>query len=206
MDAREYLARKGLDGERDKEKPNTLEEKAWDRARGSHDHRPKSGTPHDWEDWERYHDLLADGADQLQQKINVEAHREALSHAERGAGSGSGGVATAAGGSAKAPAAPKGGVEHFTPAAGDRARHDVDHGSASASASASASRAEPAPQRLATPGLRLALMLLVLCLPPLAVALTDGGPRRIAIAFLLMLAGWVPGVIYAAWWLRQSDY
>ncbi len=60
MDAREYLARKGLDGERDKERPNTLEEKAWYRAREAGDHRPRAGTPHDWEDWERYHETLAE--------------------------------------------------------------------------------------------------------------------------------------------------
>ncbi len=80
MDAREYLARKGLNGERDQERPNTLEEKAWERARGSGDHRPRAGTPHDWEDWERYHDQLAEGAEELEQKIDHEAHRRALEH------------------------------------------------------------------------------------------------------------------------------
>ncbi|WP_416137436.1 YqaE/Pmp3 family membrane protein [Halomonas sp. HK25] len=80
MDAREYLARKGLDGDREVERPTTLEEKAWARAREAGDHRPRAGTPHDWEDWERHHDALADGAETLQQKINREAHRRLLEH------------------------------------------------------------------------------------------------------------------------------
>ncbi|MDN3555447.1 YqaE/Pmp3 family membrane protein [Halomonas maura] len=85
MDAREYLARKGLDGERDRERPNTLEEKAWSRAREASDHRPRAGTPHDWEDWERYHEVLAEGAESLQQKIDQEAHRRARERAGRAA-------------------------------------------------------------------------------------------------------------------------
>jgi len=80
MDAREYLAKKGLDGDRDAERPTTLEEKAWARAREAGDHRPRSGTPHDWEDWERHHDDLADGAETLQQKVDREAHRRLLEH------------------------------------------------------------------------------------------------------------------------------
>ncbi|MFO7649553.1 MULTISPECIES: YqaE/Pmp3 family membrane protein [Halomonas] len=80
MDAREYLARKGLSGERDSERPTTLEEKAWSRAREAGDHRPRAGTPHDWEDWERHHDELAEGAEELQQKIDHEAHRRFLEH------------------------------------------------------------------------------------------------------------------------------
>ena len=80
MDAREYLAKKGLSGERDSERPTTLEEKAWSRARGAGDHRPRAGTPHDWEEWERHHDELAEGAETLQQKIDYEAHRELLEH------------------------------------------------------------------------------------------------------------------------------
>ena len=82
MDAREYLAKKGLDGDRDAERPTTLEEKAWARAREAGDHRPRSGTPHDWEDWERHHDELAEGAETLQQKIDREAHRRLLEHPE----------------------------------------------------------------------------------------------------------------------------
>ncbi|NAW35286.1 YqaE/Pmp3 family membrane protein [Halomonas alimentaria] len=80
MDAREYLARQGIDGERDRERPNTLEEKAWARAREAGDHRPRAGTPYDWEEWERYHDDLAEGAESITQKIDREAHRRALDH------------------------------------------------------------------------------------------------------------------------------
>lgn len=80
MDAREYLARKGLDGDREAERPTTLEEKAWARAREAGDHRPRAGTPHDWEDWEHHHEALAEGAKTLQQKINREAHRRLLEH------------------------------------------------------------------------------------------------------------------------------
>ncbi|WP_111414672.1 YqaE/Pmp3 family membrane protein [Billgrantia lactosivorans] len=75
MDAREYLARKGLDGRRDEERPNTLEEKAWERAREAGGHRPRAGTPYDWEDWERYHEELAEGAEGIDPKIDHEAHR-----------------------------------------------------------------------------------------------------------------------------------
>ncbi len=41
MDAREYLNRKGVGLDRDPDKPNTLEEKAWERARGSGQQRPQ---------------------------------------------------------------------------------------------------------------------------------------------------------------------
>lgn len=100
MDAREYMARKGLDGERDEGRPNTLEEKAWSRAREAGEHRPRAGTPFDWEEWERYHETLAEGAEEVDQKIDHEAHRRALEHESREA------------------------VQHFTPAAGDQARVD----------------------------------------------------------------------------------
>ncbi|WP_340163038.1 hypothetical protein [Vreelandella populi] len=76
MDAREYMARKGLDGGKDEERPNTLEELAWSRARGASSKRPKSGTPHDWEDWERYHEELAAGSERLIQKIDHQARLE----------------------------------------------------------------------------------------------------------------------------------
>lgn len=98
MDAREYLARQGIELDRDNERPNTLEEKAWSRAREAGDHRPRAGTPHDWEDWERHHEDLAAGAERIQQKIDHEAHRQALDQQD---GDGDG-------------------VGHFTPAAGDR--------------------------------------------------------------------------------------
>ncbi|GAB2784819.1 hypothetical protein GCM10027040_08660 [Halomonas shantousis] len=74
MDAREYMARKGLDPEREEDKPLTLEEQAWARALESASKRPRSGTPHDWEDWERHHDALATGARELPQKIDSQAH------------------------------------------------------------------------------------------------------------------------------------
>ncbi|MHB0777407.1 hypothetical protein [Halomonas sp. WWR20] len=74
MDAREYLAKKGIDPDREDDKPVTLEEQAWARALESSSKRPHSGTPHDWEDWERHHDQLAKGAKGLQQKIDPAAH------------------------------------------------------------------------------------------------------------------------------------
>ncbi|WP_458525487.1 hypothetical protein [Onishia taeanensis] len=74
MDARQYLAKKGIELDREEEKPHTLEELAWSRAREAGQHRPRSGTPHDWEDWSRYHESLADGADRLEQKIDSTAH------------------------------------------------------------------------------------------------------------------------------------
>ncbi|MGM0521720.1 MAG: YqaE/Pmp3 family membrane protein [Pseudomonadota bacterium] len=77
MDAREYLSRKGVGLDRDPERPNTLEEKAWERARGAGHQRPKVGTPHDWEEWERYHDDLAEDAETIEQKIDKKAHRQA---------------------------------------------------------------------------------------------------------------------------------
>lgn len=98
MDAREYIARKGIDSGREPERPNTLEEKAWARAREAGGQPPHAGTPHDWEDWEKYHDALADAADQLDQKINHEAHRRAVEHSGQSA------------------------VQSFTPDAGDAVR------------------------------------------------------------------------------------
>ncbi|NUJ60265.1 MULTISPECIES: hypothetical protein [Halomonadaceae] len=74
MDARQYLAKKGIDLDKDEEKPNTLEELAWSRAIEAGQHRPRSGTPHDWEDWSRYHESLAEGAEELGQKIDPKAH------------------------------------------------------------------------------------------------------------------------------------
>ena len=76
MDAREYLARKGLDGSRDEARPNSLEEKAWERARQSGDQQPRAGTPHDWEDWERYHQTLAEGASVIEQKFDRETQHQ----------------------------------------------------------------------------------------------------------------------------------
>ncbi len=75
MNAREYMAKHGLDGDKDKEedKPQSLEEHAWARARESGSHRPRTGTPHDWEDWERYHEQLAADSEKLSQKIDRQA-------------------------------------------------------------------------------------------------------------------------------------
>lgn len=74
MNARDYLAKKGIALDREEDKPQTLEELAWSRAREAGQHRPRSGTPFDWEDWERYHDQLAEDSDKLTQKIDPKAH------------------------------------------------------------------------------------------------------------------------------------
>ncbi|MBF59971.1 YqaE/Pmp3 family membrane protein [Halomonas sp. FeN2] len=177
MDAREYLNRKGVGLDRDPDRPNTLEEKAWERARGSGHQRPKSGTPHDWEDWERHHDDLAEGAETLEQKIDKEAHRVAQERA------------------AKAAAEPaSSSVEHFTPPT------KVEP----APAEATPPKATPVKQAAPEPeALKLAYYALALLLPPLAVGLTDGGSKRVGVALLLTLAGWLPGVVYAFWWLQR---
>ncbi|MCH8499470.1 MAG: hypothetical protein LAT63_13415 [Marinobacter sp.] len=46
----EFLKKYGFDKEEEKE--HTLRENALEHAR--HLKRPHAGTPHDWEDWERY--------------------------------------------------------------------------------------------------------------------------------------------------------
>lgn len=194
MDAREYLARKGLDGERDKERPNTLEEKAWFRARESGDHRPKAGTPHDWEDWERYHDTLADGAEALEQKIDHEAHRQAEDPEQR--------PARAAESDHSAS-----GVEHFTPAASQPAEAAANMElPADAAADAAQAQAEPyaAAKAQSTPDRPepfAAIMLLAVLMPPLAMILGGAGARRAILALVLMLLCWLPGVVYAVVWL-----
>ena len=172
MDAREYLNRKGVGVERDPDRPNTLEEKAWERARGAGDQRPKSGTPHDWEDWERHHDDLAEGAEALEQKIDKDAHRFAQEQA------------------AQVRARPASAdVEHFTPPP-VTAREPPQN---------------PASEQVAAPtaGLALAYQALAILLPPLAVGLTQGGVKRVAITVLLTVAGWLPGIAYAFWWLQR---
>lgn len=175
MDAREYLNRKGVGSERDPDRPNTLEEKAWERARGSGYQRPKSGTPHDWEDWERHHDDLAEGAETLEQKIDKEAHRLAQERATK---------------AGKEPASV---VEHFTPPPNTEP--------VARSKTTPVSQAE---QGVPEPGaLKLAYYALAIFLPPLAVGLTQGGPKRVVIAVLLTLAGWLPGAVYAIWWLQR---
>jgi len=170
MDAREYLARKGLDGESDRERPNTLEEKAWARAREAGDHRPRAGTPHDWEEWERYHGDLAEGAGSITQKIDHEAHRRALEHEQ----------------AARDDAA----VGTYAPPPSNA----VDDGGAAP--------ALPDEALEASPRLRLALRVLAVLLPPLALGLAGQPARRVLVAVALTLLGWVPGVVYA--WRRLS--
>ncbi|MDQ7730625.1 YqaE/Pmp3 family membrane protein [Halomonas sp. SpR8] len=180
MDAREYLSRKGVGLDRDPDRPNTLEEKAWERARGSGQQRPKSGTPHDWEDWERHHDDLAEGAQTLEQKIDKEAHRIAQERA-----------AKAATEFASSP------VEHFTPPP----KPDPAPAQGTPLEATPAQQAhQPVPESGA---LKLAYYALALLLPPLAVGLTLGGSKRVGLAVLLTLVGWLPGVVYAVWWLQQ---
>jgi uncharacterized membrane protein YqaE (UPF0057 family) len=154
MDAREYMAKKGIGQGGEEARPNTLEEKAWQRAREAGHHRPHAGTPYDWEDWERYHDKLAEGAESLEQKIDHSAHRSNREEGEDGA------------------------VQHTDP-------YRVG------------SPPEPS-------SLHLALTGLAVLLPPLAVGLAGGGPRRLAINLLLTLLGWVPGVVHALHWVRRT--
>ncbi|MDT8895936.1 YqaE/Pmp3 family membrane protein [Halomonas sp. I1] len=184
MDAREYLARKGLDGERDKERPNTLEEKAWYRARESGDHRPKAGTPHDWEDWERYHETLAEGADALEQKIDHEAHQRALDHEQPSEGREVGEGARSGSG-----------VEHFTPPASapEKTVPTAAHEAESRRSASGATRPEPF----------AAMVILAVLMPPLAMVLAGAGGRRVLLSLVLMLLGWIPGSVYAVFWLLK---
>lgn len=173
MDAREYLAKKGLDASRDEDRPNTLEEKAWERARQSGGRQPRTGTPHDWEDWERYHGELAEGAESIEQKIDHEAHRRAQELAEE---------------EREADAA----VQQFVPTAQNRPATGSDAATPASPRSSGDSAA-----------LRLSFKILAVLLPPLAVGLAQGGPRRVAVSLLLTLMGWVPGCIYAWSWLKR---
>lgn len=168
MDAREYLARQGIDGERDRERPNTLEEKAWARAREAGDHRPRAGTPYDWEEWERYHDDLAEGAESITQKIDREAHRRALEHERAARADTAVGIVTPRGESDRCSTPAVSGTVHEEP-----------------------------------PKLRLALKLLAVLLPPLALGLAGQTARRVLVAVALTLLGWIPGVVYA--WRRLSS-
>lgn len=180
MDAREYLNRKGVGLDRDPDRPNTLEEKAWERARGAGHQRPKSGTPHDWEDWERHHDDLAEGAESLEQKIDKEAHRLAQERAAKASNE----TASST-------------VEHFTPP--PKAESAADEVEPSNTAPG-----QQAEQAVPEPGaLKLAYYALAILLPPLAVGLTLGGGKRVSLAVLLTLAGWLPGAVYAVWWLQR---
>ncbi|MBS3804633.1 MAG: hypothetical protein KGY54_08800 [Oleiphilaceae bacterium] len=49
----EFMKKYGFDKE-DEEKEHSLRENALDHAK--HLKRPHAGTPHDWEDWQRYRD------------------------------------------------------------------------------------------------------------------------------------------------------
>jgi hypothetical protein len=75
MNARDYLAKQGVELDREEVKPSTLEEMAWARAREAGQHRPRSGTPYDWQEWERYHGQLAKESGSIGQKIDAQAHR-----------------------------------------------------------------------------------------------------------------------------------
>ncbi|MCL5426630.1 MAG: YqaE/Pmp3 family membrane protein [Gammaproteobacteria bacterium] len=176
MDAREYLNRKGVGLDRDPDRPNTLEEKAWERARDSGHQRPKSGTPHDWEDWERHHNDLAEGAETLEQKIDKEAHRLAQERAAKAAAQ---------------PAASA--VKHYTPPP-----------KVTSAPVQVVTPLQLAKQTAPEPaGLTLAYRALAVLLPPLAVGLTNGGGKRVMISMLLTIVGWVPGAIYAWLWVQR---
>ncbi|MBA2780010.1 YqaE/Pmp3 family membrane protein [Billgrantia kenyensis] len=177
MDAREYLARKGLDGSRDDERPNTLEEKAWDRARHAGGHKPRAGTPYDWEEWERYHEELAEGADGIEQKIDHEAHRQAHERAKRKQQHVSG-------------------VQEYIPS--------PDDGLPPASGTVTSKTSTVSPAWQVSPALRFAFKALAIMLPPLAVGLAQGGARRVVVSLLLTLLGWLPGCLYAWRWLNRQ--
>ncbi|WP_087111678.1 YqaE/Pmp3 family membrane protein [Halomonas citrativorans] len=193
MDAREYLNRKGVGVERESDRPNTLEEKSWERARGAGEQRPKSGTPHDWEDWERYHDELAKDASALEQKIDKQAHRKEKLEATPGE---------------QAHVA----VEHFTPPTPSSAPHPhvanpdaqvvrPDITLSELHSSADQPSAKPADSE---PGaLKAAYLALAVLFPPLALGLTGAGGTRLLVGIVLTLLGWLPGVIYALVWLQR---
>ncbi|MCP1326720.1 YqaE/Pmp3 family membrane protein, partial [Halomonas sp. 707D4] len=52
-------------------------------------------------------------------------------------------------------------------------------------------------------GLKAAYAALAVLLPPLGVGLAGAGARRIAIALLLTLFGWLPGALYALVWVMR---
>jgi len=188
MDAREYMAKKGLDGERDQERPNTLEEKAWSRALEAGGQRPKAGTPFDWEEWERYHDTLAEGADELDQKINHEAHRRPSARSTDSSTDKS--------------------VQHFTPSSGAKAGQATP-AEAAVEPPAGDERTAPPDVRHASsatpPAPRVVLHALAVLMPPLAVGFSRGGGRRLAASLVLTLLGWLPGIVHAVWWLRRAS-
>lgn len=154
MDARQYLAQKGLDGKPDSRPHSTLEEQSWARARKSGQQRPRAGTPHDWEDWERYHEDLAKGAERLVQK-------------------------TSAGGRLSDQVSNRGSKTEES-----KVEETVAEGS---------HRARPL----------IAFVTLAIVFPPLAVGLSGGGARPVTISLLLTLLGWLPGVVFALYWLTR---
>ncbi|RUR40922.1 YqaE/Pmp3 family membrane protein [Vreelandella populi] len=184
MDAREYLNRKGVGVDREPDRPNTLEEKAWERARGAGMQRPKSGTPHDWEDWERHHDDIAEDAASLEQKIDKQAHRKLQAES--------------------ASPSPKSAVGHFTPPQSPTAKPKVE--STNATRRATQPSIETPAADLSAPepvALKVAYMALAVLLPPLALGLTGAGAKRVLMSVVLTLLGWVPGVIHAFIWLMR---
>ncbi|MDN6180580.1 MAG: YqaE/Pmp3 family membrane protein [Halomonas subglaciescola] len=191
MDAHEYLSRKGVALDRDQDRPNTLEEKAWERAREAGDHRPKAGTPHDWEDWEHHHDELAEDAASLEQKIDRQAHRQAEHPPATAPGCEPEPNESTPGLKPKpepAQAAASAAVGHFTPPAPGQAPE--------LEMPVAAAEEEPAV-------LNTAYAALAVLFPPLAVGLSGGGGRRVAVSIVLTLLLWVPGIVYAIAWLRR---
>lgn len=186
MDAREYLNRKGVGLDKEPDKPNTLEEKAWERARGSGHQRPKSGTPFDWEEWERHHSDLAADAESLEQKIDKEAHRKALEKEKQDK------ALKKAQDSASETPSGQGGVSHFDPSSSAQP---------ASGQSLSAGAQDPAPVQAMPGAVKTAYMALAVLMPPLAVGLSGGQARRVVIAAVLTLLLWVPGVVYAARWI-----
>lgn len=186
MDAREYLNRQGVGVDREPDKPNTLEEKAWERARGSGHQRPKSGTPFDWEEWERHHNDLAADAETLEQKIDKEAHRKALEKERQENAL----KKTQAQTSEKQPA--QGGVSYYDPSSSSQAASDHSN---------NAGAQDPMPVQAMPGSVKTAYMALAVLLPPLAVGLSGGQAKRVVITSILTLLLWVPGVVYAARWI-----
>lgn len=184
MDAREYLNRKGVGVDRETDRPNTLEEKAWERARGAGMQRPKSGTPHDWEDWERHHDEVAENAASLEQKIDKQAHRKLQSASESSS-------------SQRA-------VGHFTPSQAQAEKPSSDTVMAAGQATSFKKSAPETDSSTDEPAaLKVAYGALAVLLPPLALGLTGASTRTILINIVLTLLGWVPGVIHAFIWLNH---
>lgn len=194
MDAREYLNRKGVGLDKEPDKPNTLEEKAWERARGAGHHGPKSGTPFDWEEWETYHSDLAADAETLEQKIDKDAHRNALnkpSHPQADTAEHTDTEQTTGQGS----------VGYFEPpGAGSSSQPSAAQSSHLQADDARVSQ-EPLPVQAMSVSLKTAFLALAILLPPLAVWLSGGQAKRVGVACLLTALLWIPGVVYAARWV-----